>query len=89
MAGPPRILIAEDESGIADTLCYALTSDGFAPVWCRTAEETLAQLDDHFDQITASAYSVSLFTNWRGASFNQVWLKRRVTDEAAYEPEAQ
>jgi two-component system catabolic regulation response regulator CreB len=43
MAGPPRILIAEDESGIADTLCYALTSDGFAPVWCRTAEETLAQ----------------------------------------------
>ncbi|CAN5655711.1 two-component system response regulator CreB [soil metagenome] len=43
MAEPPRILIAEDESGIADTLCYALTSDGFAPVWCRTAEEALAQ----------------------------------------------
>ena len=43
MAGPPRILIAEDESGIADTIRYALASDGFEPVWCRTAEETLAQ----------------------------------------------
>ena len=39
----PRILIAEDESGIADTLQYVLKSDGFTPVWCATAEETLAQ----------------------------------------------
>lgn len=39
----PRILIAEDESGIADTLQYVLKSDGFTPVWCATAEETLAE----------------------------------------------
>ncbi|MDP9899676.1 two-component system response regulator CreB [Variovorax ginsengisoli] len=39
----PRILIAEDESGIADTLQYVLQSDGFTPVWCATAEETLAE----------------------------------------------
>ena len=39
----PRILIAEDESGIADTLQYVLRSDGFVPVWCPTAEEAIAQ----------------------------------------------
>src|SRR5687768_15030586 len=39
----PRILIAEDESGIADTLQYVLKTDGFAPVWCATAEEAIAQ----------------------------------------------
>lgn len=39
----PRILIAEDESGIADTLQYVLKSDGFTPVWCATAEETLVE----------------------------------------------
>ncbi|CAN7147549.1 MULTISPECIES: two-component system response regulator CreB [unclassified Variovorax] len=39
----PRILIAEDESGIADTLQYVLKTDGFVPVWCATAEEAIAQ----------------------------------------------
>jgi two-component system catabolic regulation response regulator CreB len=39
----PRILIAEDEPGIADTVQYVLRSDGFTPVWCATAEEALAQ----------------------------------------------
>ncbi len=41
----PRILLAEDEPGIADTLRYALASDGFEPVWCATgaaAEQALA-----------------------------------------------
>lgn len=38
----PRILIAEDESGIADTLQYVLRSDGFTPVWCATAQEAIA-----------------------------------------------
>ncbi len=45
----------------------------------------LARLAAHFDDIVASAYSVSLFTDWRGARFHQVWLKRRVTDGAALE----
>jgi alditol oxidase len=40
----------------------------------------LEQLEDHFDELSSSAYSVSLFTNWRNGVFNQVWLKRRVSD---------
>ncbi|HSV59338.1 MAG TPA: two-component system response regulator CreB [Variovorax sp.] len=42
---PQRVLIAEDESGIADTLQYVLKSDGFQPVWCATAQEALAQFE--------------------------------------------
>ena len=38
-----RSLIAEDETGIADTLQYVLKSDGFEPVWCATAQEAIAQ----------------------------------------------
>src|SRR5205823_3036666 len=45
----------------------------------------LAQLEDHFDDIESRAYSVSLFTDWRNATVNQVWLKRRITDGAAFE----
>jgi xylitol oxidase len=33
---------------------------------------------DHFDDITASGYSVSVFTRW-GATTDQVWVKSRVT----------
>ena len=36
-----KILIVEDEPGIADTLQYALRTDGFEPVWCATGEEAL------------------------------------------------
>ena len=43
MPSNPRILIAEDESGIADTLQYVLKTDGFVPVWCATAQEAIAQ----------------------------------------------
>lgn len=43
MLSNPRILIAEDESGIADTLQYVLRTDGFVPVWCPTAQEAIAQ----------------------------------------------
>ncbi len=42
-ASRPRILIAEDEPGIADTLRYVLGADGYEPVWCATAGEALAQ----------------------------------------------
>ncbi|MEO7123287.1 MAG: FAD-binding protein [Lacisediminihabitans sp.] len=34
-------------------------------------------LDEHFDEITSAAYSVSLFTNWSDRGINQVWLKSR------------
>lgn len=41
--------------------------------------EALAHLDD----ITGSADSVSLFTDWTGATIQQVWRKTRVTDSYA------
>ncbi|WP_105968876.1 FAD-binding protein [Streptomyces geranii] len=34
-----------------------------------------------FETVAGAAYSVSLFTDWRGPGFRQVWLKRR-TDQA-------
>jgi two-component system catabolic regulation response regulator CreB len=40
----PLILIVEDEPGIADTLQYALRTDGFEPTWCASAEAALAAL---------------------------------------------
>src|SRR5258705_13008669 len=39
-----RILIVEDEPGIADTLQYALRTDGFEPAWVATGEEALRQM---------------------------------------------
>jgi two-component system catabolic regulation response regulator CreB len=44
-ATKPRILIVEDEPGIADTLSYALRTDGFEPVWCATGAAALEQLN--------------------------------------------
>lgn len=39
-----RVLIVEDEPGIADTLQYALRTEGFDPAWVATGEEALAQV---------------------------------------------
>jgi two-component system catabolic regulation response regulator CreB len=38
----PRILIVEDEPGIADTLQYALRTEGYEPAWVATGEAGLA-----------------------------------------------
>lgn len=43
MIGKPRILVVEDESGIADTIQYVLTTDGFTPVWCATADQAMEE----------------------------------------------
>ena len=45
MLQKPRILIVEDEPGIADTLQYALRTDGFEPAWVATGEDALAQFE--------------------------------------------
>lgn len=42
----------------------------------------------NFDELMATAYSVSLFTNWRQAAFDMVWCKRRVGDLAPDDPRA-
>jgi xylitol oxidase len=40
----------------------------------------LTQIEQHLDEIQASAYSVSFFTDWQTDSVNQVWLKRVATN---------
>ncbi|MGZ3253333.1 MAG: two-component system response regulator CreB [Burkholderiaceae bacterium] len=41
---PSKLLIIEDEPAIAETLLYALSTEGFAPVWCATGQEALTAL---------------------------------------------
>jgi len=41
---PLRILIIEDEPAIADTLVYALKTEGFLPTWCATGGAGLRAL---------------------------------------------
>jgi alditol oxidase len=36
-----------------------------------------AALEAHFDEIMSAGYSVSLFTDWRDDTVNQVWIKTR------------
>jgi two-component system catabolic regulation response regulator CreB len=38
----PRILVVEDEPAIADTIVYALATDGFEPEWCATGAAAVA-----------------------------------------------
>jgi xylitol oxidase len=38
----------------------------------------LAQMKDHFDEVFASGYSVSLFTDWQGQKLREVWIKDKV-----------
>ena len=46
-------------------------------------ELPLASLPDHFDEIMASGYSVSLFTDWQNDQISQVWIKRKVEEGTA------
>jgi len=46
MPSKPVVLIVEDEPGIADTLQYALSTEGFEPRWCATGAAALAQAGD-------------------------------------------
>jgi len=39
---------------------------------------SMAQLEKHLEQIFASGYSVSLFTDWQNHRITQVWIKRRL-----------
>jgi len=44
----------------------------------------LTQMKDHFDAIEASAYSVSLFTDWQKQRLNEVWIKSLVEEGQAF-----
>jgi two-component system catabolic regulation response regulator CreB len=41
-----RIVVIEDEPAIAENIVYALTTEGFEPVWCPTCRAGLAALTD-------------------------------------------
>jgi xylitol oxidase len=43
------------------------------------------QVLENFDDVTSSAYSVSLFTDWSAERIGQAWLKSRMQAEAASE----
>ena len=40
----------------------------------------VTQLENHFNEIMSSGYSVSLFYDWQTELINQVWIKREVKD---------
>ncbi len=40
----------------------------------------LSQLEENFEEIMSSGYSVSLFTDWQTDKVNQVWIKRRIEE---------
>jgi two-component system catabolic regulation response regulator CreB len=42
----PRILVVEDEPAIADTIVYALSTEGFDPVWCATGAAARAAVSE-------------------------------------------
>jgi len=44
------------------------------------------QVTGHFGEIMASAYSVSLFTDWRAPRIRQAWLKRRADATDSWTP---
>jgi xylitol oxidase len=42
----------------------------------------MTQVREHFDEIVAAGYSVSLFTDWQKGRITAVWVKRRVEKDA-------
>jgi alditol oxidase len=46
----------------------------------------LAHVVERFGDITSSAYSVSLFTDWRGPQIRQAWLKHLMDEPSEPEP---
>lgn len=44
----------------------------------------LRAVKEHFEAIEASAYSVSLFTDWQKEQFSEVWIKTRLAPEKEF-----
>jgi xylitol oxidase len=45
----------------------------------------LAEFTRHFDDIEASAYSLSIFTDWQKQRMNEVWIKSRVDNGKSFD----
>ncbi len=54
----PRILVVEDEPAIADTIRYALSTEGYDPVWCATGAAALEAAKE--DRISLVVLDVGL-----------------------------
>jgi xylitol oxidase len=68
--------------GIVTTLTLDVepTYDVRQDVW---TDLPYAAVADHFDEITSSGYSVSLFTDYSDAGFAQAWVKSRAAEAPA------
>ncbi|MCP4646087.1 MAG: response regulator, partial [bacterium] len=53
-----KILVVEDEPAIADTITYALQTEGFEVAWCTTATEALGILEE--DEVSLIVLDVGL-----------------------------
>jgi xylitol oxidase len=47
---------------------------------------SFSQLEHHLDDIFASGYSVSIFTDWQNHRATQVWIKRRIDQGSHADP---
>lgn len=45
----------------------------------------MGELKEHFDEIEAAAYSVSLFTDWQKRRVNELWLKIRMDEGPGFD----
>jgi alditol oxidase len=78
-AAEPGAVVALGALGIVTRLTLA-TRPAFEIAQYVYEDVPLGQVRDHFDEIFASAYSVSVFTGWHGPRAGQIWAKRR-TDQ--------
>jgi len=81
----PGAVVSLGSLGIVATLTLDLAPD-FEVRQYVYEDLPVAELDKDFDEIFASAYSVSVFTDWRGDRHRQVWLKQRAGDPAPWAP---
>lgn len=72
----PGAVVALGALGIATSLTLDTVPTFDVQQWIY---EGLRAVDD-VEEVLAAAYSVSLFTYWAGAGFEQVWVKQRVGD---------
>jgi xylitol oxidase len=70
----PGAVVALGALGVVTRLTLDLVP-AFAVRQCVYDDLPAGELTGHFDEIMGAAYSVSVFTRWRGGRHHQVWLK--------------
>ena len=75
----PGAVVALGALGVVTTLTLDLVP-AFAVRQYVYDDLPTGELTGHFDEIMGAAYSVSVFTRWRGGPHHQLWLKHRDGD---------